>query len=313
MLFKTARIIVIILLLIAVGNRPYDYYTLLRLIVCVISIYCLYVSYRHKLESWVWIFAIIAVLFNPLFPIYLDKTIWIVIDFLVVAIYGISFWATKKLTWRRSIIGLGLMSIIIVATLWFNILYELYANYPTSPYFLRVTKYEEIIEQTNNLYRPWLIGTISITLLFALTTYNWRRKESLPLNKNKNSSNTILNQKQTFTDLPIPWNEGTYTGQVKNKIPSGHGRWVHSSQMKEYIGNWEVGKFHGEGIYIEPKGKYNGNFDNGIKQGYGSYSHCNGNKFIGQWKNNYPHGQGTLVRNNGEVINGRWELGKYLG
>ena len=91
--YAIARGIAIILLLCAVDRHPYSYYTLLRLVVCSVSLYSAYFYYKvfhDELNIWVWIFGAIAVLFNPIKPIYLDKYIWQYVDFAVAAILSAS-------------------------------------------------------------------------------------------------------------------------------------------------------------------------------------------------------------------------------
>lgn len=74
----------------ALGQWPYGYYQLLRFVVCGVSAYIAFMAYQwHKLWA-TWLFAFIAVLFNPLIPIHLPKEVWHTIDvtcaFLFVAI-----------------------------------------------------------------------------------------------------------------------------------------------------------------------------------------------------------------------------------
>ena len=84
------KLCVIILLVISFSRLPYGYYTLLRLTVTGSAIYFAYKYYEEKKIIWVWIFGIIAVLFNPLVPIYLQRGTWMVIDILTSIIYLIS-------------------------------------------------------------------------------------------------------------------------------------------------------------------------------------------------------------------------------
>lgn len=81
-------------LFIALANGlPYGYFTLLRFIVCAITAYLAYLAYEENNESfWVWIFGFIAVLFNPIFLIHLNREVWFPIDlitgiFLLVTIF----------------------------------------------------------------------------------------------------------------------------------------------------------------------------------------------------------------------------------
>lgn len=72
-----------ILLFLAVFSLPYDYYTLLRVTVFISA---LYIMGQNKNE-WLYIFLGIAILFNPIIPIYLSKGIWIPIDITVSILY----------------------------------------------------------------------------------------------------------------------------------------------------------------------------------------------------------------------------------
>jgi hypothetical protein len=66
--------------MIAVLPLPYGFYMLLRLAVCGCTAYLAYYSYKVGLQGWAWALAIMAVLFNPLVPVYLFKGPWIIID-----------------------------------------------------------------------------------------------------------------------------------------------------------------------------------------------------------------------------------------
>lgn len=82
-----------ILYFIAIGDMDYGYYTFLRVFSLVLIIIFM-ISLRKYSDAWDWtgktpkkstvvmyiITLIIAILFNPLFPIYSDKETWIVLD-----------------------------------------------------------------------------------------------------------------------------------------------------------------------------------------------------------------------------------------
>ncbi|WP_414017891.1 DUF6804 family protein [Chitinophaga sancti] len=87
------------LLFIATIKLPIGFYTALRILVFICSILLIRSSYQDSLTNWVILFLVIAVLFNPILPVYLyKKSIWIPID----VIAGILFLA-KGLFWRRNI------------------------------------------------------------------------------------------------------------------------------------------------------------------------------------------------------------------
>ena len=70
-------------LLLATQEMPYGYYTFVRLVVCGVSIYVAYCGYSWGKTWAMWLFGLVAVLFNPLIPVYLSKAIWTPIDLLV--------------------------------------------------------------------------------------------------------------------------------------------------------------------------------------------------------------------------------------
>ena len=74
------RLVAAGLLIWAVDRHPYDYYTVLRWVVCGSASYYLYIAYKLRKIPWVWIFGIMAVLFNPIIPVHLNKSTWAPID-----------------------------------------------------------------------------------------------------------------------------------------------------------------------------------------------------------------------------------------
>lgn len=79
-------------LLIAVLEMPYGYYELLRVLIAGFATYFAWKEYEGNaktVNSFVWIFGVIAVLFNPFLPINLAKEIWIIIN-VATAVYF--FW-----------------------------------------------------------------------------------------------------------------------------------------------------------------------------------------------------------------------------
>jgi hypothetical protein len=85
--FRYLSILVACFLLLAVLELPYGYYTLLRIIVCIYSALIAVLAYTQDKRFWVIPLALIALLFNPLMPIYFDKEIWIVLDIVVAVFY----------------------------------------------------------------------------------------------------------------------------------------------------------------------------------------------------------------------------------
>lgn len=81
------------------GN-PYGYFVFLRIVVCFCAFIFTAIFAGQKRETLVVIFAGIAILFNPLLPIYLTREKWLVIDAATIVIFAVGFgyWLAW---WRR--------------------------------------------------------------------------------------------------------------------------------------------------------------------------------------------------------------------
>lgn len=82
-----------LLLFLAIFNLPYGYYTFLRIIIFLIAGWCLFDEYNTigKLTLvWRIIFVLIALIFNPVLPIYLSKDVWQIIDIICSILFLVS-------------------------------------------------------------------------------------------------------------------------------------------------------------------------------------------------------------------------------
>ena len=75
------------MLLIALAPLPYLYYTLLRGVVCGSSAYISWTTAKMKATGWTAAFVAVALLFNPIMPVYLGREIWAFVDVGVAVIY----------------------------------------------------------------------------------------------------------------------------------------------------------------------------------------------------------------------------------
>lgn len=74
----------------AILPLPYGYYMLLRPVMCIgaaIVAWSLYQSVR-KTNWQVWAFVAIAVLFNPLIPIHMNRAIWLPINMVAAVLFA---------------------------------------------------------------------------------------------------------------------------------------------------------------------------------------------------------------------------------
>ena len=65
---------------IAIGDHPYAYYTILRIVTFVAALVALLVAWKAQAMWALWLFGVIALLFNPIVPVHLAKDIWRYLD-----------------------------------------------------------------------------------------------------------------------------------------------------------------------------------------------------------------------------------------
>jgi hypothetical protein len=76
---------------------PYSYFQILRWVVMSVALYnAFYTDYESKKSKWVFIMGAIAILFNPIFPIYFQKETWVVLDLIASVLMFVSINKIKK-------------------------------------------------------------------------------------------------------------------------------------------------------------------------------------------------------------------------
>lgn len=93
--FVVARVIAAALVLAALGRHPYDFYTIMRWVVCGVCVYGAYAEFEQKHQKWGWTFAIIAVLFNPFAIVRLSRATWAPIDVAVGVVLLVSLFMIR--------------------------------------------------------------------------------------------------------------------------------------------------------------------------------------------------------------------------
>ena len=89
----------VILVFAAVEKQPDSFYTLLRWVCCAVFAYSGVTSFQMKRVLWLWIFGVLSILFNPIFPLGLDRSLWIVADWFAigaVVFAAFIFWKDAK-------------------------------------------------------------------------------------------------------------------------------------------------------------------------------------------------------------------------
>ena len=81
-------ILTIFMLFGAIAEWPYGYYTMLKWITCISSILVVLQAFEKNIDWAKVVFIVIAILFNPLAPIYLSRSTWMPLD-IITAIFFI--------------------------------------------------------------------------------------------------------------------------------------------------------------------------------------------------------------------------------
>ena len=107
-----------------------------------------------------------------------------------------------------------------------------------------------------------------------------------------------------------------YEGQVMKEfyffgdfIPHGFGVEKIDNQTV-YEGEWEFGKYNGQGTYTFYGEKYVGVFKNGRKNGQGELTWSDGRKFVGKFEDGLKSGQGTYTSSDGRKFVGKYKMGR---
>lgn len=87
---KISRLIACGLLLIAIASLPYGYYRFLRITITIIAGINAFSVFEKKNKLLFFGFLLVAILFNPLIPIYLDKATWTPIDLIAGLFFGVT-------------------------------------------------------------------------------------------------------------------------------------------------------------------------------------------------------------------------------
>ena len=85
------------LLILALLDLPIGYYTFLRIVVTIGAVAVVVIELENGINFWIIAFGLIAILFNPLIPVYLgDKSTWMPIDLITAILFGIKSFNNQK-------------------------------------------------------------------------------------------------------------------------------------------------------------------------------------------------------------------------
>lgn len=94
------QLCVVLLLVWALNpSNPYGYYILLRWVCCAVFAYLAVKADKYKKEDWVWIFGIMAAIYNPIFRIPLGREVWGVVNVATIVVTVVSIFRVR---WKLS-------------------------------------------------------------------------------------------------------------------------------------------------------------------------------------------------------------------
>lgn len=95
-LFVCVRLISAALLIWAFSRHRHIFHELVKLIVCGVTVYGVYYTYKLKIKLWKVVFAVIAILFNPFLPVHLSRQAWEVYDLAAAGVLLLSVFLVKS-------------------------------------------------------------------------------------------------------------------------------------------------------------------------------------------------------------------------
>ena len=84
------------LLLATLPSWPYAYYQIMRIVVCIAAAYGAHTAFTTDKSGWGWVLGAVAILFNPIAPIHLDKETWVVPDLIGALILFVAAFKIKS-------------------------------------------------------------------------------------------------------------------------------------------------------------------------------------------------------------------------
>ena len=92
---KYIKLILSALFLLCLAPMPYGFYSLIRFVAMIAFAIYAYVYYENKNNKLAIVFLSLAILFQPLLPIYLGRMLWNIID-VIVAIFLIVLYVKEN-------------------------------------------------------------------------------------------------------------------------------------------------------------------------------------------------------------------------
>lgn len=103
-----------------------------------------------------------------------------------------------------------------------------------------------------------------------------------------------------FSERSIEWNGGIYTGETRNEVPDGDGRFEKGGMT--YSGKWTAGRLE-RGKVESRRYVYEGELMNFMFNGYGVCRYKDGSTYWGYWKQDKKDGLGHMEQKGRLTVN----------
>jgi hypothetical protein len=98
MMWFPQAIVILLLLWALYPHNPYGYYTLLRIVCCVVFSFLSYKAHARGNETWTLLFGITAIIYNPIVPLPLKRQLWSIVNIATIGLAVASIAALKNST-----------------------------------------------------------------------------------------------------------------------------------------------------------------------------------------------------------------------
>jgi len=75
------------LLIAVIPIWPYVFYQFLKIVIFGTAVFSAYLYNKEKDKKWMWIMIVIAVIFNPINPLYFGHFLWSIVDIVVALLF----------------------------------------------------------------------------------------------------------------------------------------------------------------------------------------------------------------------------------
>jgi hypothetical protein len=75
--------------------NPYEYYVLLRIVLCALCAYLAFRAVAISKREWVWILGVIAFVYNPIIRLHLNRGIWSAVNVVTIIVLIVTIWTLR--------------------------------------------------------------------------------------------------------------------------------------------------------------------------------------------------------------------------